>query len=170
MNDMGKNDRLTSVTEQATDAARTLVSSVMAAAGMAGKSLDPNAGAVEAIVGGVATIAGGLHTLAAFLNKSEDIQGPVTSDETLFTALLVWHCSPANDGEKSTLVFDPSLILDAMESFERFTGRKPDGFMIPAMAQAARDCAAEGNAVLEKFRADRAAHIAAAERGNSPLN
>ena len=121
------------------------------------------------IIGGVAAVAGCLHTLGAFLNKN-DLTGPVSSDEVLFTALLVWHCSPSNDGEKSLLAFDPSIILDAMESFEKFTGRKPDGFMIPAMAQAARDCAAEGTAALDRFRASRAAEIAAQERGNSPLN
>ena len=169
MNDMGKNERLTDITTQATDAARLLVSSVMAACGVAGKSQHREGGACEALVGGVATVAGALHTLAAFLNKG-DANGPVTPDEMLFAALLVWHCSPSTDGEKSVLVFDPSLILDTMESFEKFTGRKPDGFMIPALAKAARDCAAEGTAALDRFRTERAAHIAAQERGNSPLN
>ena len=166
MNDMGKNERLTDITAQATDAARMLVSSVMAACGVVSKSKN---GACEALVGGIATVAGAIHMLAAFLNKGE-INGPVTPDEMLFAALLVWHCSPSNDGENSVLAFDPSIILDTMETFEKFTGRKPDSFMIPAMAQAARDCAAEGAAALDRFRTARAAEIAAQERGNNPLN
>lgn len=171
MHDMGKNRKLTDLTQQVADATRQLTAAAMAAAGhTVTRDGTDGTGAVEAIVGGVVVVANSMATLATFLNRGEDINGSVTPDEMLFTAFLVCRCSPANDGEKSVLAFDPSIILDAMEDFEKFTGRKPDDFIIPAMAAAARDCAKEGGALLDRFRTERAAEIAKAERGNSPLN
>lgn len=132
-------------------------------------------GCIQGIVIATVATAAPIHVLAAMINKSRKMDEPVSADETLFAAILVALVNPGTvqinaDTMGSICGWDISVVHDAMEMFERATGKKPDSFLLPAMAKAACDMAQEGNQPFTKFREERAAARAQAERGNNPLN
>jgi hypothetical protein len=155
-------------TEGMTDKASkiyTVTRSATLAAGALGGNI------VESIVMMMVAAGGSLGVVGGMLsNNTKSPEDPVSADEMLFAAILVSVANPGTDGDRGIMAFDPSVIYDAMEMFERATGRKPDTFMIPAMAEAARSCAAQGAEALAKFQQERAAGIELAKRGDAKLN
>jgi len=148
-----------------------------ACAAMAATPQDGEAAVVKAIVTGALAGAATVHQLATLVgNTANGPADPVTADETLFAAILIaLTCLGTNKGRNEdenlgVCAWDISVVYDAMEMFERATGRKADPVVLKPMAEAARESAAKGNEPFAEFRAQREATKVQAERGNSSLN
>lgn len=121
----------------------------------------------EAMIYLIGVTTGSLSLLARLAAGSEKAEN---DDQRLFAALLVVSCiEDTGDGSHNTMAFGPDRILDAMNAFEKYTGRKPDAFLNASMVQAARDVektGEEGIAMLDCLR--KAA--SEARRNGTPLN
>lgn len=135
----------------------------------------------EAVYFAIGACSGSLTTLAIAVGyvPDEERESPetfnfarrVNPDSILFAALLTTcalHPLKAeivqnNMATSNECQFGPEVCLDAMNKFEALTGRKPDSFLDPGMVKAARAGEAQGNDMLAKLRASRAAN-------NSKLN
>jgi hypothetical protein len=94
----------------------------------------------------------------------------INADTLLFAAILAATASREMHGIdvsdttfaiEGIIEFGPAVIFDAMQTFERATGRQIDGFLPPDMVSAARDPAARAAQELDKI---------VALRSNSKLN
>lgn len=118
----------------------------------------------DAVYVGVGSVIGALTALALVIGEnSGDDTDPnfdpgkrVNADTILFGALLTIestticgsHRIDANTSAAGHEVeFSPAVVMAALHSFEKFTGRKPDAKLCPQMVQAAR-LGADAGAVL----------------------
>lgn len=77
----------------------------------------------------------------------------ITKESILFAALLTVRMSPELDHSNDTVPveFSPMVVLDAMDDFEKLTGKKPDPFLNPAMIASARKNEGIGRDAFIKF-------------------
>lgn len=76
---------------------------------------------------------------------------PITSDNVLFAALLVASAVEPVSDDGVKLEFHRGIILDAMQAFEKLTGKKPDDMLNKHMVSAARAVENESVTVLDDW-------------------
>lgn len=103
----------------------------------------------------MAVSAGALGAVATIIQHEND-KNPPNGDHLLFAALLVTTAtSPLSKSNDTIFAFDPSIILDTLNLFEKMTGRKADPLLMSGMVGAAREMAKSGAAPLDAFMAAR---------------
>jgi len=96
----------------------------------------------------IAALTGPLAAIAILSSKDGDL----TEDMILFAALLAAKATGAEGGgDHISLSFSPGTILEAMEAFEKLTGKKADDVICEGMAEAARSVESAAIIPLERF-------------------
>lgn len=97
----------------------------------------------------LAALSGPLANLVVLTGRRDTKE--FNSDHMLFAALLAAHAvEPTKDGS-AILQFSPTIVLEALTSFEKLTGKKADGFLQEDMVGSARETEKEGCEPLAAF-------------------
>ena len=75
----------------------------------------------------------------------------ITEDLSLFAYLLAYRIAPSLGGRSIETSFGPGVTLDALNDFEKLTGRQIDSQLVPGMAQVAREAGAVGKDAFDAF-------------------
>lgn len=110
--------------------------------------------APEAICIAMATVTAGLSTLSMLIAPNGVTQPD--EDTVLFAAILTALTAPSCGKDTVQFGFAPDVVFEALEMFERATGRKPDKSLLAAMVQAARTVGEHGEKPLAQFMETRA--------------
>jgi hypothetical protein len=104
---------------------------------------------------------GVIHSIAMCVGKAKwtenvedfDPLTAITAESMLFSVILVNKMSPDFDpvSNGSTAEFGPHILYEALETYERYTGKKPDEFLMPGLVKAAREVGAMGKDVVVAF-------------------
>lgn len=108
------------------------------------------------LVAGVMTIMAmslSKHDKDAMKDGDYDPASAVTRESLLYTAILANKATPDYDKRAKASLTELSALVyfEALEAYEKLTGKKPDEFLNPAMVQAAREAGAMGKDVLAAF-------------------
>lgn len=107
---------------------------------------------------------GVVHSLAALVAKqgdprSEDFnpEKGITPEALLFAVLLVNKIAPEHDAKSHGIhtEFSPFVIFEAMEAYEKLTGKQPDLYLNPQMVKAAREAGSQGKELFNALVASR---------------
>lgn len=115
----------------------------------------------EAIYVMCCAVIGILHVLAMTVGKhdasmpKEDFDPTKSINPTtlLFSTLLANKVAPDYCHRSGGIQteFGPHVIFEALEAYEKLTGRKPDDYLTPGMVSAAREAGTIGREVLNAF-------------------
>lgn len=77
----------------------------------------------------------------------------ITPETLLYSALLVNKTTPDYDHKEKSVVseLNPIVFFDAIEAYEKLTGKSPDEFLQPGLVKAAREAGSMGRDVLDAF-------------------
>ena len=124
------------------------------------KSQNEKGSVVNALAMGLGAATGALAITAQIVTKKDEKFA--SQDQFLFTAILCALCySPSSEQPKddegfAAFEYGVATLADAMDMFERATGRKPDDLLLEPMVAAARKAQAEGDVALKSFLESRA--------------
>lgn len=143
MDDLTKDKDFIQVFDRSVEAAALLT---LAAVGR----MQGNPSAQVAVAVGVACSA--LMSVTAIVNNAtfENMREP-TDDDRLFAALLTYMVCRGSTAQGIQFDYHCGTILEAMNEFERVTGRRPDSFLRQDMVTAARDMEAAGSGPMKAF-------------------
>lgn len=122
----------------------------------------------DAVYVGIGAVIGALTSLALVIGENPGDQTDsdfdpgkrVNADTILFGALLAIESTTVCGSRKldsntsateHEVEFSPVIIMAALDSFEKFTGRRPDAKLCPQMVQAARMGADAGAVLLSEL-------------------
>lgn len=109
----------------------------------------------ESICLSLAAASGAVGVVASLVQHEDDNAEP-NADHVLFACLLLANTTqPVKGTHDAIFAFDPSIVLDTLNQYERLTGRKPDSLLLSNMVKAAREMAAAGEAPLRAFMSAR---------------
>ena len=86
----------------------------------------------------------------------------VTQDQVMFAGLLVAHCFEPLANSNVALQMSPGIVLDAINAWEKLTGKRAEDCLNADMVSAAR--------TVEKVGADTFAAFMEAKRNQSKMN
>lgn len=112
-------------------------------------------GVVERMAMITACASAPLMAMATTIAAGGEKDFKLTPDHGLMAALMFSQMVNIVDKSTHSVEYNVEMVLNAMNDFEKLTGRKPDDLLAPPMVKAARELEGSGGDLLDTFMAGR---------------